>query len=73
LALSLPVSLFYGWSFNDLELEVQFLAAKNVGEIKLPKLACESKRRPALIQIRDELKADGTPQVRQADVDANRL
>jgi hypothetical protein len=66
-------ALFSGIFLDDLELEVQFLAAKDVTQVKLPELACESKRRPTLIQIRDELKPDGAPQIRQTHVDANRF
>lgn len=51
---------------------MKFLAATDHAQIKLPKLACETQRRPALIQVSDEFKAERTPEVSERYVSANR-
>jgi len=58
---------------NNLELEVEFLAAEDRREIELPEFSGETKRRPALVEIHKELQTYSPPQVSQADVRRYRL
>jgi hypothetical protein len=58
---------------QNLKLEMEFFAAKDVGQVKLPKLSCESKRGPVLVEIRNQFQTKSTPEIRQAYVSVNRL
>lgn len=58
---------------RDFKLELQFLAAKNGAEIELPELTRESKPRPVLIEIHNELQTECTPQVCQRNVRPDRF
>ena len=40
---------------DDFEFEGKFLTAKDRGQVKLPKLSREAKRRPALIKVDQKL------------------
>lgn len=59
--------------FDSFEVEVKFLTAKNAAQIELPKLARKAQRRPALIEVGDELETQGTPEVSEGHVGANRF
>lgn len=53
---------------HGLKFKVQLLAATNHGEIELPELAREAKRRPMLVKIGNELEADRAPQIGETHV-----
>src|SRR6266480_6327104 len=55
------------------KFKVELLTATNGREVKLPELSCEAKRRPALIEVRNEFKAERAPKIREADIGMNRL
>ena len=57
---------------HHFKLKVEFLAAKDHREIELPKLARETKPRPALIEIDDKLQTDRAPEIRKADASDDR-
>src|SRR5215213_1935514 len=54
--------------FHDFEFEVEFFAAKDRRQVELPKLSRETKRRPALVEINNELDAQRSPEIRQTHV-----
>ena len=58
---------------NYLELEIEFLASKDSRKIELPKLSREAKRRPSLVKIHDQLKAQRAPQICETHVSFDRL
>ena len=60
------------YSFDDLKFEVKLLTSKDIAQIKFPKLSREAQRLPVLIQISDEFKTQGTPEVSECHVCANR-
>ena len=49
------VSRSTDFRLHYLELKMKFLTAANVAEVKLPKFARETKRRPLLIEVCDQL------------------
>ena len=57
----------------DFKVEMEFLAPKDAGQIKLPKFSRESKTRPTLIEIDDPFNPERAPEVRQRNVSANRF
>ena len=71
---ALPVSQIIGPCplLHHLELEGQLLTAANGRQVELPKFPGEPQRRPVLIDVHKELKADNPPKVCQSHVDANR-
>lgn len=65
-----------GWircCFNSFEFEMKFFASEDVAQVELPELARETQRRPTLIQVGDELKTQGTPEVGERNVSTNRF
>jgi len=58
---------------DHFELETKFLATANCRQIKLPKFAGKTKAGPALVEVSEELKPEGAPQIRQAHMTVNRL
>ena len=58
---------------KNFKFKLQLLTAEDVAEVELPELARESEAGPALIQIDDELQTQGSPQVCQRNVSADRL
>lgn len=52
----------------DLKLILQLLATANAGQVKLPKLSREAERRPALVQVHQELEAQDAPEISQRHV-----
>ena len=59
--------------FDYFHFKVEFFATKDGGEIELPKLSREAQRRPALIEIDEELDAQGAPEICETDVSCQRL
>jgi hypothetical protein len=55
------------------KFKVKLFAATNRRQIELPEFSCEAKRRPVLVQVRDELKAKRPPKIRKADIGMDRL
>src|SRR5438094_306352 len=66
-------STFIGNFLDNFKLELQFFAAADRAEVELPKLSRESKLRPALIEINDQLQTNRAPNVRERNVSANWL
>ena len=59
--------------FHNLEFKIEFLAAKDRREIELPKFSREAKRRPALIEIHQQLEAERAPEIGQTHVSGDWL
>ena len=58
---------------HDFELKSEFFSAKHTAQVELPEPSREPKGEPTLVQIHQELQADGAPKIRQRDVRAQRL
>jgi hypothetical protein len=56
---------------HNFKFKLQFLAAKDVGQVKLPELTGKAKDRPTLIEINDEFQTDGSPEIRERHVGTN--
>lgn len=55
--------LLVGGLLHDLKLKTKFLAAKNVGEVELPKLSREAHRGPMLVKVGDEFHSEKAPEL----------
>src|SRR2546423_1691242 len=62
-----------GKCFFDSKLKLEFLAATDCAEIELPKFSGESKPRPTLIEIDNQLQTNHPPDIRERNISANRL
>jgi len=58
---------------HDLKLVMQFFTTKNIGEIELPKLSCETEGRPALVQVNQELDSQHAPEIGERNVCPDRF
>lgn len=65
------LSLFHLFTFNYFKFELQFFPAKNIAQVKFPKLAREPKFRRFLVEINKKFDAERAPQIRQRNVGAN--
>ena len=59
-------------SLQDLKLKMEFLAATDVRQVKLPKLSRETKRGPALVKIGQPFEPECAPEICKTDVNAHR-